>query len=73
MEVEELLYVDIDCGGIIEALYFLEGKEVDVVCGVDGLSRAEDVVGDGDTAAENGVVFDIVDSGEWYVRIDQRW
>jgi hypothetical protein len=48
----------------------LEGEEVDVVCGVDGLGSAEDVVGDGDAAAEDRVVFDIVDSEERWVRID---
>lgn len=40
---------------------FLEGEEVDVVCGVDGLRDAEDVVGDGEAAAELGGVLDVVD------------
>lgn len=39
----------------------MEGLEVDVVGGVDGLGGAEDGVGDGDAAAEEGVVFDVVD------------
>lgn len=39
----------------------MEALEVDVVCGVDGLGSAEDGVGDGDTTAEEGVVFDVVD------------
>jgi hypothetical protein len=43
-------------------LNFLEGEEVDIVGGVDGLGCAEDIVRDGDSAAEDRVVFDIVDS-----------
>lgn len=35
--------------------------EVDVVCGVDGLGGAEDAVGDGVAAAEERVVFHVVD------------
>lgn len=62
VEVEEFLDVDVDRGGVVEFLGFLEGEEVDVVGGVDGLRSAEDIVRDGDSSSENGVVFDVVDS-----------
>jgi hypothetical protein len=68
VEVEEFFDVDVDCGGVVELLDFLQGEEVDVIGGVDGLGGAEDVVGDGDAAAEDGGVFDVVDSG-WKGRL----
>lgn len=42
----------------------LLGLKVDVVGGVDGLGDAVDLVGGGETAAELGVVLDVVDAGE---------
>lgn len=51
VEVEEFFDVDVDCGGAVELLDFLESEEVDVVGRVDCLGCAEDVVGDGDAAA----------------------
>jgi hypothetical protein len=68
VQVEEFFDVDIDCGRVVELLDFLQGEEIDVVGGVDSLGCAEDVVGDGDAAAEDGGVFDVVDS-EWKERL----
>lgn len=62
VEVQQFLHVDVDRGGVLELLDFLEGEEVNVVGGVDGLRCAEDVMCDGDSAAEDGLVFDVVDS-----------
>lgn len=62
MEVEELLRVDGDEGGVLERDELLEGAEVDVVGGVYGLRDSEDGVCDGDAAAEDGGVFDVVDT-----------
>lgn len=42
-------------------LQFLEGDEIDVVCAVDGLGGAEDVVGDGDAATKLTAILNIVD------------
>lgn len=42
----------------------LLGLKVDVVGGVDGLGDAVDLMGGGETAAELGVVLDVVDAGE---------
>lgn len=42
----------------------LLGLKVDVVGGVDGLGDAVNLVGGGETAAELGVVLDVVDAGE---------
>ena len=61
MQVAELVGIDADDLWVIEFEEFLEGLEVDVVCGVDGLGGAEDGVGDGDAPAQEGVVFDVVD------------
>jgi hypothetical protein len=62
VEVEEFFDVDVDCGWVFELLDFLQGEEVDIVGGVNGLGCAKDVVGDGDAATEHGGVFDVVDS-----------
>lgn len=40
------------------------GLKVDVVGGVDGLGDAVDLMSGGETAAELGVVLDVVDAGE---------
>lgn len=40
------------------------GLKVDVVGGVDGLGDAVDLMGGGETAAELGVVLNVVDAGE---------
>lgn len=63
VQVQHLLYVDVDCGRVVELLNFLQREEVHVICGVDCLRCSEDVVRDGDAAAEDGVVFDVIDSG----------
>lgn len=63
VQVAELVGVDFDGGGVVEFCELGEGGEVDVVCGVDRLGGAEDAVGDGDAAAEEGGVFDVVDAG----------
>jgi len=47
----------------VELLHFLQREEGHVICGVDCLRCSEDVVRDGDAAAEDGVVFDVIDSG----------
>lgn len=62
VEVEQFFDVDVDCDGVVELLDFLQGEEVDVVGRVDRLGGAEDIVGDGDAATEDGGVFDVVDS-----------
>lgn len=62
MEVEQFFDVDVDGDRVVELLDFLQGEEVDVVGRVDRLGCAEDVVGDGDAATEDGGVFDVVDS-----------
>ena len=62
VEVEELLRVYGDEGRVGERDELVERAEVDVVCRVDGLRDAEDGVCDGDAAAEDGGVFDVVDA-----------
>jgi len=42
----------------------LLGLKVDVVGGVDGLGDTVDLMSGGETAAELGVVLDVVDAGE---------
>lgn len=61
MEVNELVGEDGDDGRVVQLLELLEGEEVDVVCGVDGLRHTKDVVGDGEAAAEFRRVLDVVD------------
>lgn len=69
VQVQHLLYVDVDCGWVVELLHFLQRQEVHVVCGVDRLRCSEYVVRDGDAAAEDGVVFNVVDSSAHAVSI----
>ena len=61
MQIAEFVRVDPEDLRVFQFQQFLEGLEVDVVGAVDGLRGAEDGVGDGDTAAEEGGVFDVVD------------
>ena len=62
--------------GVGEREEFLQRAEVDVVCGVYGLCDAEDGVCDGDAAAEEGGVFDVVDAGgrvlAWRLRLESE-
>ena len=67
MQVYEFLSVDFCEAWVAEFLQFLQGQEVDVVGGVEGLGGAEDVVGYGDAAAEVGGVFYVVDSASGLV------
>lgn len=53
----------------------LLGLKVDVVGGVDGLGDAVDLMGGGETAAELGVVLDVVDAGEgmsWEEEVEEE-
>jgi hypothetical protein len=77
VQVQQLLGEDVDELGVVHAQQVLERFEVDVVGRVDGLGRAEDGVCDGDAAAQDGRVFDVVDAvgvsgnvnlGGWAVR-----
>lgn len=61
MQIAKFLRVNADDLGVVEFEEFVQGLEVDVVCGVDGLGGAEDGMGNGDAAAEEGAVFDVVD------------
>jgi hypothetical protein len=45
---------------VVEFDEFLQGAEVDIIRGVDGLGGAEDAMGYGNTAAEDGGVLDVV-------------
>ncbi len=63
MEVDELVGIDVDRFWTLQLEEFPQRKEVDVVGGIYGLRRAEDVVRDWDSAAQSGKVFDIVDAG----------
>lgn len=61
MQVAEFFCINTNDLGIVEFQELVEGLEVDVICGIDGLGGAEDGVGDGDAAAEEGAVLDVVD------------
>lgn len=61
MQIAELVGVDPDDLRVVEFQQFLQGLEVDVVGGIDGLGGAEDAVGDWVASTEEGVVFDVVD------------
>lgn len=62
VEIDELLGKDGDGGGHMQIDDLLEGEEVDVVGGVDGLRGAEDGVRDREPAPQIGRVFHVVDS-----------
>jgi hypothetical protein len=62
MQVEEFFGVDLQAGWVGEGTEGLEGEKVDVICAVDSLGGAVDGVGDWDAAAEEGGVFDVVDT-----------
>lgn len=62
MQVEKFFYVYLQTCWVGEGTEGLEGEEVDIICAIDGLSGAVDGMGDWNTAAEEGGVFDIVDT-----------
>lgn len=61
VQVEELLGEQLDDALVAELDELLQRGEVDVIRGIDGLGDAEDVVGDGEAAAQLGRVLDVVD------------
>lgn len=61
VEVYELLGKDGDEVRVVEAVQLLQGDKVDVVCRVDGLRDAKDVVRHGEPAAQLRRVLDVVD------------
>jgi hypothetical protein len=64
MEVEQFFCEDLNKFGVVHKKQILQRLEVDVICRVNGLWGTEDGVRDGDTAAEDGRVFDVVDAWE---------
>jgi hypothetical protein len=69
MQVQQLLGEDLDELGVVHAQQVLQGFEVDVIGRVDGLRGAEDGVRDGDAAAQERGVFDVVDAGVTLIHI----
>lgn len=63
MQVQEFLNVNINSSGVIQLLHLLKSQKVYVIGRVDGLRGTEDVVSDGNAAAEDGVIFNIIDPG----------
>ena len=62
MQIEEFFGVYLQAYRVGEGAERLEGEEVDVVRTVDGLGGAVNGVGDWNAAAEEGRVFDVVDT-----------
>ncbi|KAJ6440341.1 peroxisomal pex24-like protein [Purpureocillium lavendulum] len=61
VEVDELLGEDGDGARVVQALELLEADVAHVVCRVDGLGHAKDVVGDGEAATQLRRVLNVVD------------
>lgn len=62
MEVEHFFGEDLVRREALVLLQLLRGEKVGVVGGVDGLRGAKDKVGGRETAAQGGVVFNVVDT-----------
>lgn len=60
MQIEEFFGIDLNDHGIVESQKLLECAEVDVIGTVDRLRSAKDGVGHRNTAAQLGVVLDII-------------
>ncbi len=69
MQIEKFGYKHLHSPGIVEALTFFQGDKVYVVCGVDGGGDAKDVMGDGLTPPQLGIILDIVNEERCIVEV----
>jgi len=73
MQAEEFFGVYLQASWIGEGTEGLEGEEVDVICAVDGLGGTVDGMGDGDATAEEGRIFDVVNTEYGLVSRNRVW